>query len=131
MSKQHEVTVTTSWYFTDDDMENIVITALEGGISYWACLDNTLPEFADKPEDTPTSEWCWKLLNEGKTLHFLDAEWVGEPDCEEWEMDLAALYKGIGMAIGKGNWDGDMDGLDADIADSVFQYAMLDDIVYG
>lgn len=127
MSKQHEVTVTTSWYFTDDDMENIVITALEGGIGYWACLDNTLPEFEDQPENCPTSEWCWKLLNEGKTLHFLDAE----DDEEHFEMDLAALYKGIGMAIDKGNWDGDMDGIDADIADAVFQYAMLDDIVYG
>lgn len=114
--------------FTDDDLECIVITALEGGIGYWACLDNDNGDFADQPDDMPTSEWCWKLLNQGGQLHFLDAEDLAG---EEWYMDYADLFKGISKAIKNRDWDGDMDLMDAAVADCIFQYALCGSVIYG
>ena len=115
--------------FTDEDMEGIVVTALEGGIGYWACLDNTTPEFKDEPKDTPTAVWCWHLLKGGKDIRFIDAEDTEEG--ETWWLTLPMLLNGIGKAVSHGHWDGDIDTIDAVIADIIFQYAIFDDIVYG
>lgn len=115
--------------YTEEEMQDIVITALEGGIGYWACLDNTTPEFKNEPKDTPTDVWCWQLLKEGKSLRFIDAEDVDEG--ETWWLTLQMLLNGIGSAIAKGYWDGDMDNVDGDVADSIFQFAMFGDVAYG
>jgi hypothetical protein len=124
---QNEIKV--SYYLTDDDIEDIVITALEGGIGYWACLDNSDVEeewWCKQPADMPTAEYAYKILCDGGTLHFLEEE--GD---DEWYMDMADLFKGIGLAIQNQDWDGDMDMLDAMVADTIFQYAMLGSVVYG
>ena len=113
--------------YTDEDMENIVATALEGGIGYWACLDNSTDDFKDQPEVTPVSERCWHLLKQGKELRFLDEE----DDGTEYHLDLQTLLYGIEKAIESGTWDGDMDIVDAEVADAIFQYAIFDDIIYG
>ena len=47
---------------TDEDIEDIVVTALEGGIGYWACLDNTGKEYEEAPEDEPVSITATKIL---------------------------------------------------------------------
>ena len=113
--------------FTDEDMEDIVVTALEGGIGYWACLDNTGKEWNNQPDDTPTSEYAWKILKEGGELLFIDEE----DDDAEYHLDLQTLLYGIGKAIEIGTWGGDMDIVDAEVADAIFQYAIFDDIIYG
>ena len=118
--KEHEIRV--SHYYTDEDMEDIIVTALEGGIGYWACLDNT-----EQPDGTITAEWAWKVLQNGGQLHFFDEE----DDDAEYFMDLASLYTGIGLAIKDKYWDGDMDNLDALVADSIIQYAVFGEVVYG
>lgn len=128
---EHEIKI--SYYFTDDDLENIMITALEGGIGYWACLDNSEvepPEWGDwskQPADMPTSEYAWKILKDGGTLHFLDEE----DDGAECFMDMATLFNGIGLAIKNGDWGGDMDTLDALVADCIIQYAIFGSVIYG
>ena len=115
--------------YTDEEMEDIVITALEGGIGYWACLDNTAKEFDDEPDDISTSEWCWRLLKEGKSLRFLDAEDTEEG--EVWFLTLPMLLNGIKLSSEQGFWDGDIDSMDANDADIVFQLAMFGQVVYG
>lgn len=115
--------------YTDEEMLDIVIAALEGGIGYWACLDNTTREFKNAPKDMPTAEWCWKLLKSGNYLRFIDAEDIDEG--ETWWFTLQMLLNGIGSAIAKGYWDGDMDNVDGDVADSIFQLAMFGDVIYG
>ena len=52
--------------FTEEDITDIVITALEGGIGYWACLDNTGEEFENAPKEEAVSETTARiLLNNG------------------------------------------------------------------
>lgn len=123
-----KVRITITKEYTDQDMEDIIVTALEGGIGYWACLNNTTDDFKDQPKDTPVSEWCWHLLKEGKELCFLDAEY---PDDAEYHLCLLCLLDGIRKAIFNGNWDGDMDSLDAIVADAIIQYAIFGDCIYG
>lgn len=113
--------------YTDEEMEDIVVTALEGGIGYWACLDNTTDDFKDQPKDTPTAVWCWQLLKEGKELRFLDEE----DDGAEYHLCLSCLLNGIRLATEQGFWDGDMDTLDALVADAILQYAIFNDIIYA
>lgn len=115
--------------FTDEEMEDIVVTALEGGIGYWACLDNTTPEFKDEPKDTPTAVWCWHLLKKGKGIRFIDAEDTEEG--ETWWLTLPMLLNGIKLSSEKGYWNGDIDTMDANDADIVFQLSMFGEIVYG
>jgi len=128
MDNKQKNEIKVSFFYTDEDLMDIVVTALEGGIGYWACLDNTGKDFEDQPDDTPVAEWCWKLLQQGKQLHFYDDS--GEEEAE-YSLDMASLYAGIGKAIANKYWDGDMDMLDADVADAIFQYAIFDDVIYG
>lgn len=130
MDNKQKNEIKVSFFYTDEDILDIVVTALEGGIGYWACLDNTGKDFEDEPKDMPTSEWCWELLKQGKKLHFIDDS--GEEEEEtDYYLDMASLYAGIGKAISNQSWDGDMDTLDALVADSIFQYAIFDDVIYG
>lgn len=120
---------------TDEDVKDIVVTALEGGVGYWACLDNTGAEFSEAPGDEAVSETVGRLLLEGKTVWFCDAEDEGEV----FSLTLEKLKKGIGLFVTEGYdiygaFDGDkvdMFDIDADRADIIFQLAMLGDIVYG
>lgn len=125
--KNHEIKITTTYVYTDDDMENICITALEGGIGYWACLDNTGADWEAKPKGVPTSVWFYKLLKQNKAIRFYDAE----DDEESWLFDMSTLYNGIAKAIMEKAWDGDIDTIDAEVADMIFQYGLFDEVVYG
>ena len=122
----HEIRVANKHFYTDDDMENIIVTAIEGGIGYWACLDNTGADWDSKEKGIPVSVWCWKLLKEGKTLHFLEEE--GD---DEFYFSMESLYRGIGLAIQEGYWSGDPYDLDGDSADAVFQLGLFEELVYG
>lgn len=125
--------ITVTYYYTDEDLKDILITALEGGIGYWACLDNEeteAPKWGDwskQPKDMPTAEYAWQILCDCGTLHFLDEE---EED-QEYYLTMADFFKGIGLAIKNKDWDGDVDSLDACVADMIMQYAMIGSVVYG
>lgn len=122
---KNEIHVT--YTISDEDLEDILITALEGGIGYWACLDNTGHDWEKQPKETPTSVWAWKILNDGGTLRFLDEE----DDSAEYTLDMASFFSGIGLSISKGVWSGDMDGMDAVRADCIIQFAVFGDVIYG
>ena len=111
---------------TRTDLEDIIITALEGGIGYWACLDNTGSDFQNAPQEETTSETLARILFEGKSATFEDAE---DPS-EKWDMTLAKLRDGIRLYEEK-HGTIDMDMLDAEMADCIFQYGLFGELVYG
>jgi len=39
-----------------EEIENIIVSSLEGASTYWVGLDNTTPEWKDEPEDMPASQ---------------------------------------------------------------------------
>lgn len=106
-----------------ETLENIVVTALEGGIGYWSVLDNTT-KIWDKYDycDLPTSQAAFELLYNGQTLRFYDTEDETEMWCLTWE----SLIKGVEMFGGVKEED-----IDATVADHIIQYALFGKIVFG
>lgn len=47
-----------------EDIDDIICTALEGGIGYWACLDNSTEEFENAPKEPGYVQLLVTLLHE-------------------------------------------------------------------
>ena len=125
MNEEYHITYQTTITLTEEDITDIVVTALEGGINYWACLDNTTDEFNNAPDDEPISITTAKILLSGGTVIFYD----NEDDLAVFKLTLDKLLKGIKNYA---EWRGfDMDYIDADMADCIVQYALFDEVVYG
>lgn len=103
-----------------EEIENIIVSSLEGASAYWVGIDNTTPVWADEPDDLPTSQYATQLLLEGKTIELYDIE----DEDEQWELDLQKLLKGIGKAMSQGY---DIE----DDVDEVLQLALFGELVYG
>lgn len=128
-NKNYEVNV--SLVYTEEDIENLVVTALEGGIGYWACLDNDTPlweKYDAAYPDEPCSIIATKMLLDNEYLKFTDAE-TGE----EFEgFDIRSLMSGIKLYIQSGNpVSNTMDDMDGESADMIWQYGMFGELVYG
>ncbi len=119
-------TVTVQKQITESDIENIVVTAFEGGCNYWMGLIRT-KEWEDKPKNEPLSTWATKLLIEGKTIKLYDIE----DDEEGWELTLEKVLKGIELNVVNRPFDCDLEDFDAYTADCIIQYALFGEIVYG
>ena len=106
-----------------ETLENIVVTALEGGIGYWAVLDNTT-KIWDKYDycDLPCSQAAFELLYNGESLRFYDTE----DETEVWHLTWKNLIKVVEMFGGVKEED-----IDATVADQIIQYALFGKIVFG
>ena len=106
-----------------ETLEDIVVTALEGGIGYWAVLDNTT-KIWDKYDycDLPCSQAAFELLYNGESLRFYDTE----DETEMWHLTWKKLIKGVEKFGGVKEED-----IDATVADQIIQYALFDKIVFG
>ena len=105
---------------TAEQIENIIVTSLECQSTYWLGLDNTTPEWDDEPDELPASQYATQLILEGKTVTLYDIE----DEDEVWTLTLDKLLKGISIALSN---DEDIE----DEADSVMQYALFGEIVFG
>jgi hypothetical protein len=130
--KEDKLTVTMTVKFTEDDIEDIVVTALEGGIGYWACLDNNTPiwdEYRAKYPDEPCSILATQILLDGHGLEFTDEE-----DGARFRVfHLCDLMNGIAQyAEGWGNIVSHLtEEFDAESADMVWQFGLFSELVYG
>lgn len=124
-----------------ETLEDIVVTALEGGIGWWACLDNTGAEWDDEPEDMAASEYAALLIANGKKLVFSDAtgEWGkdDDPQCP-WTVDEDTITQGISRYLESENGtsivkNGKIDTfeIDADVASDIFQFGIFGECVFG
>lgn len=128
-----------------EDIDDIICAALEGGIGYWACLDNSTEEFENAPEKETVSETTSRLLKEGKTITLIDEE-----ENERHEMTLEKLLTGIKMYLedkqrpyniladdlnsvgySRGTYELDCCMVDANVADMIIQYAVFGEVVFG
>ena len=119
--------IEVNYDFSDEDLQDIVISAIEDGIGYWACLDNTTEAWKDKPKDMPVSEWAYEILKKGGELKFIDEE----DDEAEYEINWNSFIIGIKRAISEHVWDGMNNSMDSIAADCIFQYAIFGEVVYG
>lgn len=131
----YEVKAEIQIKLTAEDIEDIMVGALEGGIGYWACLDNTGDAYENAPEDEPVSITCSRLLLGGETIRFEDVD-----EEAEYFLDLPSFLDGFKKWVERGgDWygavsaDGKVDvcNIDADRADAIIQYAIFGDVIYG
>jgi len=125
--------ITIDLHIKDQDIKDIVITALEGGIGYWGCLINEGEDFDLFYKDQKgisTSEFVADLLLSGKSIYFYDSE-TNSNEGEPWELRLNMILNGIEMYIQETKNINFIDNLDSLVADTIFQYAMFNEIVYG
>ena len=112
---------------THEDIDDIMCSALEGGITYWCNKAEVVGKYL--------GEYASEQISRGGTLILHDAE-----SDDKWELNRDNLLKGIAQAY-EGNWfmeygwcDGnvlDTCQVDAEVADVIIQLALFDEIVFG
>ena len=120
---------------SEEDIEDLMVTAIEGGIGYWACLDNRSETYMLAPEDESVAETAASILNKGGGVTFLDAE----DHSVEWVLTKEKLLRGVqqfleedvNIALYIDDGELDMCMIDADHADTIIQYALFGEQVYG
>lgn len=131
---------------TEKDIKDILTTALEGGIGYWAELDCTDPAWAaarkrwsKKTDERPC--WCdvaFEVLNNGDAIRFIDAEAKDDDNPTEDEvflLTMAGLLKGCQLWEEHSKKDLaktiDECDYDADDADLIIQWGIFGEIIFG
>lgn len=112
---------------TQEDIDDIMGGALEGGITYWCCK-------AEVVEDDYYGEYASEQISRGGSLRLYD----NETD-EKYLLTLEKFLKGIRLAIkyGYGNdWFSDDARLDCcmidgEAADIIVQMALFGEVVFG
>lgn len=105
-------------------LADVMTTAIEGGINYWASLDTV-----SRVED-PTEILGWRY----DAAHLVDLE-----DGEEYTISLDTIAQGLNRIskilpdchIASAHRDMDAGDLDANDADAVVQYGLFGELVYA
>ena len=123
------MTINAAIKLTEEDVLDIISSAICGGIGYWCCINNGTIEWdmirAEQPDAT-IDEKLYYILAKGQSIVLINTE-----TDEEYILTHGKLKKGIRLAIDKDYWSGDMDDVDAEIADIIFQCALFEDIMFS
>ena len=112
---------------TSQDIDDIMTSALEGGITYWCGEAEVVGEYL--------GEYASEQISRGGTLILHDAE-----SEDAWELNLEKLLRGIGIAIEESyladyEWYDsesiDPCQIDGDVADAIIQFAIFEEIIFG
>lgn len=126
----NKYTFTKTLTYDDDDILDVVSSAIYN-IGYWACIDNDTEvwnQMSDSMDDDHTFEDVFfEILKSGQAVELIEVE----DDEEVWELTLEKLVHGTRLAVEQNYWDGDMDNLDGEVGDIIFQMGLFDEIVFG
>lgn len=122
---------------TQEDIDDIVTTALEGGINYWCRKAEVVGDYL--------GEYASEQISRGGTLKLHDSEEDGVYEltrdklldgikkyCEDVNRPYDIMYSemnSVGCSSGEFGLDCSM--VDATVADMIIQYAVMGEIVYG
>ena len=124
---EYKVTIEKEIKITQEDIDDIMCSALEGGINYWCCKAEVVGKYL--------GEWAHEQISRGGTLKLYDAE-----EDEVYELTLEKLLNGLKKAITDGYYADyewvtsngiDTCQVDAEVADVIIQLALFDEIVFG
>ena len=127
-----KIKVETEIVVEPQHIDDLMVTALEGGINYWCRKAKIIS--CPRPEDLAENVAAENVLasdviSKGGVLEMYDAE-----SNDKWELTLEKFLKGLKWYCEKFGYT-DMEDLidnhDADTADSIVQYALFDEIVFG
>lgn len=122
---KHSVSVVITFVVTDEDIDDIMSAALDGGITYWCNRAEVVDEYL--------GEYASEQISRGGTLKLYDIE-----DGTVSELTLDKFLNGLRLWIENerafeltdaGRLD--VGNIDALAADAIIQYALFNDVVYG
>lgn len=125
--ENYTVEINKKYTVTPQDIDDIMVAALEGGIGYWCRKATVVGDYL--------GEYASEQISRGGSLILYDAE-----SSDHWELNLEKLLNGIQKTIEDGwfddyDWyaDGELDccQIDAEVADTIVQFALFDDIIFG
>jgi hypothetical protein len=123
--------ITIQQSFTKNDLLNIMTTGLEGGIGYWACLNNDTPEFDEFDKlNMLLSERVAEILWRGGSVELFDTDY-NYNDADKWELTLDKVVKGIIKFMETDSKTFEIDDLDALDCDKIIQYGLFGELVFG
>lgn len=123
--------ITIEQSFTKNDLLNIMTTGLEGGIGYWACLNNDTPEFDEFDKlNMILSERVAEILWRGGSVELFDTDY-NYNDADKWELTLNKVVKGIIKFMETDSKTFELDDLDALDCDKIIQYGLFGELVFG
>lgn len=114
---------------SDEDIDDIMVSALEGGINYWC--------YRAEAVGNPLGEYASDQISRGGMLRLYDRE-----DESVYELTKEKLVKGVAMYLENPTQSDvlevidhelrlDTSYVDAVVSDCMVQYALFDDIIYG
>lgn len=140
--KQVTVSVTLEIVLTQEDIDDIMCGALEGGITYWCNEAKVIGDYL--------GEYGSEQIARGGKLRLHLLEPFDEDETEYYELDLEKLKKGVELWVKKGvelwaitpvgcNCLEQMDGkfrfdtcnADAIVCDAIIQYALFGEVIFG
>ena len=123
---RHSISVVFNFALSDEDIDDIMSAALDGGITYWCGKAEVVGEYL--------GEYASEQISHGGTLRLYEIE-----EAEDvYDLTLDKFLMGLRMWIEKerafqltraGRLD--VRQIDAPAADAIIQYALFCDIVYG
>jgi hypothetical protein len=124
--------VTVPVELDDQFIEDMVVTAFEGGSNYWVDHVQINHPAGEKMKGEPVSTWAASALNLGGNVVVFVREEGDSHDCPPVTMTKEMLVSGIQTWINNHTCSPEalMD-YDADDADCVLQYAVFGELVFG
>lgn len=125
--KGFEVVATHPILLTVEDIDDIMVCALEGGINYW-CSE------AEVIEEKSVADWGHEQIARGGVLMLHDAE-----EDMAYELTLEKFLNGFKLWVTQGmDFYGAVSGhevdcceIDASCADNIIQLALFGEVIYG
>ena len=109
---------------TQQDIDDIMVAALEGGINYWCRKAKVVGEYL--------GEYASEQISRGGSLTLYDAE-----SGDKWELTLEKFLNGVKLYFEQGCHvqveDNSIDAgdIDANDADCIVQFALFEKVVFG
>lgn len=125
--KTFKLNVERTLKITEEDIDDIMVGALEGGINYWCCKAEVVGEYLN--------EWGSHQISKGGKLllHNAEENEVYELTLEKFLSGIKKWYENGGDVYGVVKNDGTIDcsEIDAGDADSIIQYAIFGELIFG
>lgn len=127
IKKEYDLSVEVRVKLTEEDIDDIMVAALEGGVNYWC-------DEAEVIEEKRVADWGHEQIARGGVLilHDMESE-------DKWELNLEKFINGVKLWISEGyafdcgaieNGTIDCCQVDAIQADNIVQLALFGEIVF-
>lgn len=129
--KKFEVHAEITARLTQQDVDDIMVSALEGGICYWSDCVEVVGRYL--------SEYASGQISRGGKLKIHVDEPFDEANTEWYELDMEKFAQGFRLWLENGgdrygavsNGEVDTCEIDGEMADLIIQYALFGEVVYG